>query len=85
MNEKQIYVSIGLLIIFLVVSFSSITRILKSKHLEKNQKKMNIVMIFLFPILWGLFILILFSKPKKKKDDGYQYREAGYSNYTRWK
>jgi ABC-type uncharacterized transport system permease subunit len=85
MQDKQLYVSIGLLIIHVLLSFFSVKNIIKSNSLEPSQKNMNIVMIFIFPFLWSLFVLILFSKPKKTKDDGYKYREAGYSNYTRWK
>jgi len=84
MNEKQTYVLIAFLILFLILSFLAGIRILKSNYIERNQKIMNILMLFLLPILWSLFILIFFSKPKKTKNDGYEYRDAGYSNYTKY-
>lgn len=83
MTDQQTYISIAIFIIFIFISIFSIRRILKSKYLDNNKKRLNIIMISLIPMLWGIFILIFFSKPKKRKDDGYQYQEAGYSNYTR--
>lgn len=84
MDDKQTIVLVVFILIAIILAILAIIRIYKSTQLEKTQKIVNTIMIFLLPIIWSAFILIFFSKPKKARNDGYKYREAGYSNYTRW-
>lgn len=83
MPQKEIYVLIFLIIVWLLLSILATIRIIKTNAFNSNLK---ILMVWLIPLFWALFVLIFTSKAKKSKiDKRNKYREAGYKSYTRYR
>ncbi len=67
------------------MSFFASFRAKKFFNFDKKKLTLNLIMIWVVPFLWSMLILLLTSKAKDKKEDGYKYMESGYKNYTRWR
>jgi preprotein translocase subunit SecG len=84
MTEKEFIVSIVFLGIILILNLFATYKTIKFFKTDSKRKSLNIILIWTIPIFWSMIILILTSKVKSKKQDGYQYHEAGYGPWTKY-
>lgn len=84
MTEKETYIFIAGLIIWICLSIYASIKAKRYFTIDKSRLKLNLILIWLLPFLWALLIITMTREVKKKKSDGYEYREAGYGNYTKW-
>ena len=67
-----------ILIVYFIASIYFTIIVIRSDF-DKQRKKLNIIMIWLIPIIWGLLIRIIIKplKPAYKKYDKSNYYESG--------
>lgn len=83
--RKNMKVS-SIILVSIILILNIIASVKASKHFlgEKKRIRINLILIWFIPIVWSSIILIITSRPRNRKEDGYIYREAGYSNYTKF-
>ena len=84
MTEKESYLLIAGILTWIIIAIIASVRANRYFTISKKRLILNLTLIWIIPFLWAILILLLTSKTKDKKKDGYKYHEAGYSNYTKW-
>lgn len=84
MTEKQTIVLISLLVILCVINLLATIKAVRYFNDDKKRKRLNTVLIWTLPLFWSFIILVLTSKVKNKRRDGYKYHESGYGPYTKY-
>jgi len=84
MTDRELIILIVFVILLLGLNIYASIKLFRYFKTDKKRKRLNLVLTWVIPIFWSLIILILTSKKKTKKDDGYEYREAGYGPWTKY-
>ena len=81
---ELIYISLAS--VHIVFSLVVSLRIRKSKTFTRERKRINTVLVWVIPYLWGLLVLFMLSPEKnskgKKHSPRQRYMDGGYSGYT---
>ena len=85
MFENHEY-SVGFVfLVWFVLNVVATRRVFSYFKYDKSRIALNLILTWLIPFFWALFMLVLTAKAsKRKRKDGYKYMESGYKNYTRY-
>lgn len=84
MTERELYILIVSIVIWMAVSIYATLKAMHYFTVNKKRLFLNILVIWLVPFLWAVFIIALTCKEKNKKGDGYKYHQSGYDDYTKY-
>jgi hypothetical protein len=84
MMDRELIILIAGLIAWIGLSIYASVRAKRYFTVSKKRLKLNLIMIWVIPLFWALLIILIASKVKDRKSDGYKYHEAGYSKYSKF-
>lgn len=85
MPKNELYILIFLLISWVILSGIATIRIQRMNLMSSSSKKVKLLLTWIIPFFWALFIILFTAKPSKRTvDQKNRYREAGYKSYTRY-
>lgn len=73
-----------LLLIVLALNVLATRKLLRSKRLLEQTKRIHIILVWLIPLIWSILVLVYSDEPpkKSKKYEKHRYMRSGYQSYV---